>query len=227
MRYEKLKNLSSWKETIFSTIAIVLFLLIYNFFPSNHGSGLWPFFQTITKGFFFLVLAPLLFIKLVLKKKPQNFGLNLKNKKKGFTYAALALVFSLILSYILIKYTDFLQFYKLEASVVNNFWIFLLRDLVILNAVLFIFEYFYKGFVLGVYSEKFLYGAIFIQAFFYLTPNIIFSESFSSIVPTAMIILLGGIVAYSTKSFLYSYFYSLAYSIILDSLVIYSLKSGL
>jgi len=219
--------LISWRETILGTIALLSILFVYLIFPSNYGPGFLPFLQTITKEFFLLFLTPLLFVRFILKKSFQEYGFSLKNKHRGFIYAGSALVFSLILSYILIRYTDFLKFYKLEPVVIVNFWMFLLRELVFFNLILFFYEYFFKGFVLSLYSEKFLYGAIFIQALLYLIPNLVSPNNFLSSAPMAMIALIGGIVAYQTRSFFYSYFYSLAYIIILDSFVIYSLKNGL
>jgi hypothetical protein len=230
MRHAQKLNLSSWKETIFGTFAILLFLSINIFFPSNKNLIIWFFIETFTRAFFLLFLAPILFIKIVLKKNLREFGFNLQNKRKGFFFAFLALVFSLILSYILVRYTEFLKFYKWELppSVFVSFRAFLLKDLLLFGIVSFIFEFFYKGFVLSVYSKKFLYGAIFIQAFPYLLPYLLVPGlSFYNYLPTILIVIIGGLVAYLTKSFLYSYFYGLTYTIIFDSLVIYWLKNGL
>lgn len=227
MRFTKIKNLSAWKETIFSSLAIAIFLLVFYSFPSNYGSGLIPFLQTFTKAFFTMVLGPFLFVKFILKKDFGDFGFNLKNKKNGFISAGVALVFSLILSYILISYTDFLKFYQLQSSVVINFWMFLLKELIFVNLLLFAQEYFYKGFVLTIFSKKFLYGAIFMQALLYLLPQLISGQSFFQIAPAIIMIFIGGIVAYLNQSFFYSYLFSLLYLILLDSYVIHIIKNGL
>lgn len=228
MRLTKTNKLSYWRETIFSTFAVLLFFIVYYLFSSNQTpSGIFPSLLIITKSFFIFFLAPFLFIKYILKENIKNYGFNLKNKRKGFIYAGLALVFSLILSYILIRYTAFLSFYKLDRAVMTNFWLFLLRELVFFNFALFCWEYFFQGFVMNVYSEKFLYGSIFIQAFFYLVLNVIAGENFFSFTSMIMPALIGGIIAYNCRSFFYSYFYSLAYVIILDSYAIYLSKNSL
>lgn len=224
MIFAKIKNLSAWKETIISTIVIVIFLLVYYIFPSNYGQGLIPFIQTLTKGIFLLILGPFLFVKFILRKNFRDYGFNLQNKKRGFILAGTALVFSLILSYILIRYAGFLKFYQLQPAVLVNFWMFLLRELVFLNGLLFVQLYFFQGFVLSVFSEKFLYGAIFLQAALFLLPNLLSQAHPLSYLPMIAIALIGGTVAYISRSFLYSYFYSLVYFVLLDSYVIYALK---
>lgn len=227
MRYHKTERFSFWKETIFSAFAAAFFLVVYYIFPSDYGFGLIPFLQTITKGVFLLIVGPFLFVKFVLKKDFSDYGFNLKNKKIGFISAGIALVFSAILSYILIKSTDFLKFYQLRPSVVANFWMFVLKELVFANLLLFFQEYFFKGFVIRIFSEKFLYGAIFIQTLFYLLPQLLSGQNFFQIIPLAIIALVGGIVAYISRSFFYSYLFSLIYSILLDSAIIYVIKNGL
>ncbi len=227
MRFTKIKNLSAWKETIFSSLAIALFLAVYYIFPSFYGQGLLPIFQTITKSALLLVVAPWLFVRFILQKDFRDFGFNLKNKKIGFISAGIALVFSLILSYILISYAGFLKIYQLQPIVIASFWFFLLKELVLINILLFIQLSFFQGFVLSVFSKKFLYGSIFIQAMLFLLPNLLSQSHPLSYLPMIVIALLGGTLSYINRSFFYSYFYGLAYIILLDSYVIYALKTGL
>lgn len=226
MFYKKTINLSVWKETLLSTIAIIIFMLIFVFFPSESGNGILSFLQGITKYFFMFFLCPWLFVIFVLRKNFSNYGFNIKNKRTGLILAGIALVFSLLLSYILIRYTHLFDAYIATIAVLSNFWIFVLKELVLFNLVLFFMEYFFKGFVLNVYREKFLYGAIFIQAFLYIIPAMLVSSD-ASFIPMIIIATLGGIISYIARSFFYSYLYSLLYFILLDSFAIYLLKNSL
>lgn len=224
MHFAKTNNFSSWKETIFGSFAIILFLAVFYFLPYKTNIGTVAFLQISTKYFFLFLLCPLLFVKFILKKDFKDFGFNMGNKKIGFIWGGITLVFCLILSYILINYTGFLKPYGASLAIPTKFSLFLLFELVLFNIPFFFHEYFFKGFVLSVFSEKFLYGAIFIQAAPVVIPQIISAKSTWEIIPAILVSIFGGFVSYKSKSFFYSYLMGLLYFVILHSYIISLIK---
>jgi len=193
----------------------ILALTIFSFFPSTN------FLEKITKEIFLFFLTPWFFIIFILKEKFANFGFNLENKKQGFYLALIALLISLFLGYFLINFSHFSKSYSIPQGITNNFGLFILYELVLVNIALFFQEYFFKGFLLSLTKEKMGYYSIAFQAIIYLTPLAIISTSLWNIVPLVMISIFGGIISYKTNSFFYSYLYALLFIIFLDAYLIY------
>ncbi len=198
---------------ILSVIATCL--LLFAFFPATN------FFQNLTKEFFFLLLVPFLFVKYFLRKNITEFGFNLKNKKIGFLWSLLALFFSFLFIYLLSNFTSFGKNYHLPKSVSENFYFFLFYELILVNFLFFFQEYFFKGFLLSILREKTDYLSVPIQAIIYLIPLWIFTNSIWQTIPLTILSLVGGIVAYRTKSFFYSYLFGIVFLLMTDAYIIF------
>src|SRR3989339_1651052 len=123
MRYYHKRKLSSRlienKEIVITSGVIVFCLLLSLFFPVQSS------IQLLTRNIFFLIIVPILYYKLILKKKITNFGLTLGDKKAGIFWGVLMLLTTLLTFFLLYTYTDFRKNYLLSSYVVHNFWIFL------------------------------------------------------------------------------------------------------
>ena len=188
------------------------------FFPAQNSA------QVITKNLFFLVLFPVLYIKLVLKQDPSDFGWNLKSKTGSISWGIGITIFTLLLFYLMLKFTLFGTNYVLGDYAKNNFWLFLVYELLVVNFSLFIFSYFFQGFLLFTFQKKFESWAIAAQAILFFA-SLFFTKSLSwQVAPFILLSITGGFLSYKTKSFLYSYFMSIFVIIILDTYIIYSTK---
>jgi uncharacterized protein len=196
----------------------VVSLALFSVFPAS------SFFQNLTKSLFFLIFIPYLYIKYILKENFSDFGFNFRNKKSGFIWAGLALVFSLLLIYLLANYTGFKKNYTLPVNISRSFYLFILYELVMVNILLFIQEYFFKGFMISIFRKKLGYLSVLIQAIIYLIPLWIFSASPWQTFPMIILSLAGGAVAYKSRSFIYSYFFGITFLIITDAYIIYLQK---
>ena len=208
--------------TLFISSFIILACLFLSIsFPAKAGV------QQITKNLSFLVIIPILYIKLILKKNLRDYGLtffNDKNKRNGIIWTPIMFFASLLIIYILINYTDFKKNYNLESYIINNFWFFMIYELILVNILLFIQTFFYQGFIMFTYLKKINYWSIFVQFFLYVI-NITILGSFSwQMVPFIIISLTGGLITYKSHSFIYSYIMGLLFIIILDSYIIYTIK---
>lgn len=222
MEYIRKKKLSvqiiRYKEEIITSCVIVFCLLLSVFFPVQNS------IQLLTRNIFFLVIVPILYYKLVLKKNISNFGLTLGNKKAGILWGILMFFAILLTFFLLYLYTDFKKNYLLSSYIVHNFWIFLIYELILANVFIFIQEFFWRGFILLYFSKKIDFFAIFLQFFLYTLILIPTENSFWQMAPTLVISLFSGIIVYKSRSIFYSWAASLFSLVILDSFIIYHLK---
>lgn len=205
----------SWKK-LFLTLGVILICLL---FFSLIGTE--DFVQKITKSFFFLFLIPFLYVKYVLKENFTNFGFNLNNKKNGFLLSLVTLVIAFLVIYILTIYTNFERKYLLTPGISQSFLFFLVYTLFLINIPLFFQEFFFKGFLLETFRNKWGYFSILFQVIIYLAPLFFLSSNYWNLVPLILISLLGGIVSYLTKSFFYSYFFSILFLILMNAFLVY------
>jgi hypothetical protein len=197
---------------------VLLCLLSSLLFPAKNSA------QTITKSLFFLVLLPIAYIKIILQKNLSDFGWNLKNKALALRWGAGTALFTLIIFYLMLNYTQFKTGYVLEDYIKHNFWLFLAQELVINNFNLFIFSCFFQGFVFFLFADKLKAWTIAVPAGLFFA-ILLFTKTFSwQIAPFILLSLVGGFLTYKTKSFFYSYFMSFFAIIILDAYIIYLTK---
>jgi len=201
------------------TIAFMLLCLVFFIFFPSQGS-----FQGLSKGLFFLVIIPSLYIKFVLQKTPGDFGFSLKNDSTGFIWSFFLLLASLAIFYLALNYTNFKNIYGLPEYLVSNFWLFLAYELILANFLLFIYFYFFQGFMLFYLSARFSYWAIPIQAVFFVLFFLIINNFRWQSFPVLAVFSIGLITTYKTKSFLYAYASGMLAILALDSYLVYTLK---
>ncbi|PIP28141.1 MAG: hypothetical protein COX29_02765 [Candidatus Moranbacteria bacterium CG23_combo_of_CG06-09_8_20_14_all_35_22] len=223
MQHYPKKNLSSFllenKETVITSLVIVFCLALSVFFPTKNSA------QLFTSNIFFLVIIPILYYKLILKRKISELGLVLNDKKIGFFWGALMFLVNLIIFYLLYQFTDFNHNYLLSSYIVHNFWIFLFYEILVANMFVFIQEFFWRGFILLYFSRKIGLLAIFLQFIIFVGVILLISQnSFWQMAPTLVISLTSGIIVYKSRSIFYSWIFSLLSILILDSFIIYHLK---
>ena len=218
----KPKIISQNKEFLTNLIVIAVCFWLFIFFPNSNV------FQKLTSFLFFLFVIPTLYIKLILKKRVADFGLNIQHKKEGFIWGTLMLIVSLVLAYLLIHFTPFLSNYPIPALFVHYFWIFFLSLLTITSLLLFFQEYFFRGFVLFTFSKKTSFWSILIQATLYLSIVLFLQgnikQNLWNLAPMIILSFTGGVTAYKSRSMVYSYASGLLFLIIFNSYLIHLIK---
>jgi hypothetical protein len=207
--------IKSNQEMLVNFSVAVICLLLFSFFPAN------SFSQNLTKSLFFLVFIPFLYIKYILKKNFSDFGFSLKINKDDLIWGGLMLAISLLIIYLLANFTAFGKNYHLSHNVSKSFWLFAFYELVLVNVLFFIQEYFFKGFIISIFRGKIGYLSILIQAIIYLIPLWIFSSSIWQAIPLSIFALAGGLAAFKGRSFIYSYIPGIFFLIITDAYIIY------
>ncbi len=203
------------QELLVSFAVALLCLFSSVVFPAQNSA------QNITKNVFFLILLPMAYIKIILQKDLADFGWNLKNQPATLRWGIALIIFTLAIFYLSINHTQFKTGYVLADYIKNNFWLFLVHELIIVNFIIFIYSYFFQGFLLAILREKFRHWAIALQAGIFFAV-LFFTQAFSwQTMPFILLSITGGMLAYKTKSFFYSYCAGILVIIILDGYIIY------
>lgn len=219
-KYLKKINLLDHQELIMSSVLALTCLFLSVKFPTDPDS----IFQTFTKGLFFLVLVPAIYIKLILKKDLKDFGFNITRKKEGLLWGFLMLILSLAASFAVMKIPGLKNSYHLPSYIHQNFGLFVVYELVLINILLFTYEFFWRGFILFTYSKSFFYWSVPIQAVFFIIFSYFSADISWKYFSLPIFAVTAGITAYKSRSLIFSYAMSLLYMILLDSYLIYLLK---
>lgn len=211
-------KISGWKEEITAVLIIFACLFLLAIFPVNGPS------QKITSSLVFLFILPILYIRLILKESLAEFGLSLKNKNTGLVWGGIMLLVSLIIAFLLITFSKLKTVYLLPSYITASFWLFLVYELIFVNLFFFLQEFFFKGFVLFSFLKKFDYWAIVFSFFVFLILALATGASVWQLAPMLILSITGGIVAYKSRSFIYSYLMGLLFLIFFDAYLIYILK---
>lgn len=211
---QNLNKLFQHKELLVTSMVAVLCLVLFAIFPRENT------FQEIIISLVFLLAIPALYIRIVLRKNFKSFGLGIGNYKAGLIWGAVALLFALLILYILFNYTNFTNEYFIPTRVAQEFKFFLLYELLLVGFFTILYEFFFRGFVMFSFSEKIGYSSVVIQflllvLFYFFTGNMNWS-----VVSYIIIAPLAGWVAYKSQSLLYSLVVNLLFIIIVDTVII-------
>lgn len=218
MYYQKSQLLPNWQTEIISSVMVLMCLFLVSLFPAQDD------LQYFSLYFFALFLLPVLYIKFILKKNLVDFGFNLRNKTMGFSWALGMLIVSFLIIFALMHLFDFEQKYPLPQYLSKSFWLFLFYELVLVNFIYFINEFFFRGFFLALFAKKLGLSSFIIQALVFIV-FLLQSESVDwSLAPLIILSFTGGLVAYKSDSFIYSYLMSLVFILFLDAYIIYLFK---
>ncbi|MFA7319280.1 MAG: hypothetical protein WC022_01650 [Parcubacteria group bacterium] len=213
----QLEKLHPYKELLVTSSVILTCLILSVIFPATNS------FQSVSRNLFFLIVLPVLYIKLILKRDPTEYGWKAGNMKNGLFSAAFALFLGLAVFYLLIRFAGFSSHYHINSLIKNSFGLFLLYELVFLNIFFFAQEFFFKSFVLFSYRQ-FSYWAVLIQSGIYFS-LLVLTKNFSwQTLPVIFVSLVGGFITFKTKSFLYSYIFGLLFIMILDAYIIHLVR---
>jgi membrane protease YdiL (CAAX protease family) len=219
LRFNPIKKTGfSWEELSVNSLVILACLILFLKLPATSS------FQEISKEVFFLVIVPILYIKLILKRSLESFGFSLPKGKVNFFWAGGTLIFSLIIFFFLIKFTGFKANYHIARTIQNNFGAFLFYELLTFNFLFLLQEIFFKGFVLFSFSPKFKSWSILITAAIYCLA--LFSENYFvwQAAPLILFSFLGTWLVYKNNSFWLAYAVGLISIISLDSFLIFISK---
>lgn len=187
------------KEFNIALIFILTSLGVYVFFPAD------GIFQQIITAFVFFAILPLLFNKFILKNSGEVFGFNFANYKQGVLWSAYSLIAVGFIIFISSYFFGFLSKYSVPVFIIGDFSKFLFYEFVLVVPFVFLYEFYFRGFLMPILSAKFGFWAILIQALVFLI--LVLSDNGGSIVQFAPYFIFApfaGLIAYKSKSIFYS-----------------------
>ncbi len=202
-------------KKFFTTAGIIIIsLFLFAIFPASGA------FQQMVSSLTFLLVIPVLYIKIVLKENLPDYGVQKGNWKKGLVWGGFSLLAALAVLYLAINYTAFPQKYSPPDIVKKSFVLFIPYEILFVGFFATLYEFFYRGIAMLGLFRKFGYMAILGQfiiflAFLAITGNI--SWKFA---PYLVASPLAGITAYQSRSLYWSFGVSLLFVVITDAVII-------
>jgi membrane protease YdiL (CAAX protease family) len=206
------------KDFFITLLFIVILLGVYEIFPAKG-----VFQQTIIRSSFFIII-PVIFNKIVLKRKLSDFGLEIGNWKQGFIWSVVSSLVLIIIFSIMIYFFDFLKQYKVPVNIMHDYGRFVFYELTSTFFMVFIFEFFFRGFILFFMEAKMKIWAIVFQALIFGILVITVGYSTWNLLPYLIFAPLGGLIAYKSRSIIYSGALQLIMLIILDATLVHIIK---
>ena len=205
------------KKDIISFLLIILCLFMIKLFPEKDH------FQKLIISLTFLLIVPVLYVKIVLKENLRKFGLKVGEWKPGLIWIFISLVVSSLILYLIYNYLDFAEKYYLPQKTIESFGLFIFYETAIAGFFIALYEFFFRGFIMFGFSEKLKHKAIILQFILFILFLIINKDFNWIFAPYMMTALFSGVIAYKSKSLIYSFLFSWLFIILSDAVYINSL----
>ncbi len=193
-------------------------LVLYGIFPTGNV------FQQIVSSIAFLLVIPLLYIKIILKEPLKKYGIGLGERRQGIIWMGLSLLASILIFYILLQYTSLPQKFQLPGLASEEFSFFVMYELLLVGLFALLYEFFFRGLMTLGLKELGIWTIV-IQSVVFASFFAIIGSFDWSIILFTIISPFAGIVAYRGKSLLYSFGTSLFFVIIADALAVGLIKT--
>jgi membrane protease YdiL (CAAX protease family) len=204
------------KEFIITIFFIITSLLVYAFFPAKNN------FEQVAAALIFFIILPFLLNKFFLKKNLSFYGLSMGDWRQGIKWSGYSLIVMGIVFSILAYYFGFLKNYSVPTFILGNFANFLFYEFVISLFFVFMYEFYFRGFVLFIFAQKIGWWSVLAQAGIFCI--LVFSGmgqlSIYSFLPYIVFSPFAGIITYKSRSILYSGIVQFVILLILNVLVI-------
>ncbi len=203
-------------EVFITLVIIVTSLFLYKVFRVEGD------FQKIVATMSFFFVIPILYIRLILKKPLADFGLQKGDWKVGLKLSMLSLFILIPIFYILFNNFNFIERYYIPVNAITNFKSFVFREIVVVSFFIALYEFFFRGFIMFYFLDKLksgMYSNIIQISAFYIF--LFATNSFGWVIsPYIVIAPLAGLIAYRSRSILYSFVLSWFAILIVDTVFI-------
>lgn len=201
-----------------SGLLVLATLLAYRFFPGD--ARLSGSFQAVVLGAVFFLLVPILYQMFVVKEPLAAIGFSGTAKRYGFLVVPLSVLPILSVWYLLLNTYDVTDGYSVSPLVSDSFPLFLLYETVLVGAIAFLYEVFFRGLVMLSWLASTGIASVFLQS----AVLVLFMLSYGSLgwdrVPMILASVSSGFVAYYTRSLYYSWFAAWLVMFLADSLLL-------
>jgi hypothetical protein len=211
-----LNHLTKNVELSITSLVALICLFLFSLFQRNNLLETF----TIILSFFFLI--PTFYLKFILKKDLQSFGWQVGNFRAGIFWSIVSFLISASLGYIIIYHFRLPEQYQIHF--INNFWFFLIYEVLVIGLYLALYEFFFRGFLMFSFENKLgrltpFFPFLVFALFYWVTGNFIWQSTFFLL--TAF---FSGWITFKSRSIIYSIVYSTLFIIIADTAIIYIMR---
>ena len=187
------------KELSLITLFIISSLWVYAYFPIEN------IFQQLSLVIVFFGLFPFLFNKFFLKKPLTFFGFKFGDWKQGVIWSFFSLIGVIFVLLVLIKFFNFFEKYTVPSFIVYDFWNFVFYEFCLVFLFVWIYEIYFRGFILATFEVRIGYWAILLQTivFTFLVLNL-GGASLYLFLPYLIFAPFAGLIYCKSRSILYS-----------------------
>lgn len=191
------------KRLWMSNVIIAAGLLATFFFPTESGT------QAMIAGFGFLVVLPLLYTRFFLREKLSFLGVSWGDVTRGSIWLGLFLAAFAGSLFAVARYTSLLSRFSVPVSVRESF-LMLLVYIALVGIYVFLFEFFFRGFVMAVWTKAFGPKSIIMQAVLSSVFALVSSHGKVdlSFVVVFVMAICSGFIAFVSRSVWYPFFFS-------------------
>jgi membrane protease YdiL (CAAX protease family) len=166
----------------------------------------------------------MLFNKLILKGKLQDIGIEKGDWRQGLLWGGSSLVVVGTLFVVATYFFGILKNYTVPAQIINSYKNFLFYEFLLVIPTIFIYDFFFRGFIMLTLKNKITYWAIIVQALLFLI-LVMATGSFNwSLAPYLISAPLAGVIVYKSRSVFYSTIFQFIIIIILDATIVRLIK---
>mgnify|MGYP001056319019 CR=1 FL=1 len=182
--------------------------------PDDLFFGIW---QSIFVYAVFLLILPMAFVRFVLREPAANFGLQVKRlSRKDAAWFAVLFLSALAVTFLAAEVFDTQAFLKPPEFALVSFWLFLLFVVLLHGIFTFFYEVFFRGFLLLGTARSLGHWSILLSFFAFL----VFLWASGTLgwqnVPVIISSLFAGVLAYRTRSILWSFLFSFFFGILVS-----------
>jgi len=191
------------KPFVTTGLLVLGVLFSYLFLPPTPGVD--ESVQALLWGSVFLILVPMLHVRLVLKRPISSMGFTRTARRFGLPAVFLSVVSLLSVWFLILRLYEVRTLYSLSPAVRESFPWFLFYETALVGTVSLIYETFFRGLVMLSWLSGFGVVSVFLQSgiqvvFLGLTGGFVWQN-----VPMMLAGLASGFVGYYTRSLWYSW----------------------
>ena len=196
------------KDFVLSILFIISILIIYSLFPA---SGV---FQQIIVMLVFFGIIPILFNKIILINSLNVFKIQTGNWKQGIIWGGISFFISVALFFLSLYFIDFFRKRGVPETILFDFKKFVFYEVILVLPVIFIYDLFFRGFVISISEIKLKYSGV------------LQGEGLDKlvIIPFLINAPLAGWVVYKSESILYATIFQFLSLVVLDAGFIFLIK---
>ena len=206
------------KEFLIITVFIIGLLIIYGLFPVRN-----VFQQIIVMATFFGII-PIIFNKFILKKELGEIGVKVGDWKNGLIWSGVSIIIIGLVFLIIIYFFNFLKYYNIPSIIIHNYKNFLLYEFLSVLPAVFLYDIFFRGFIILTLEKKLFYWTVVVQALLFLALVLATRSPVWTLVPYLISAPLAGLIVYKSRSIFYSTVLQFIVILLLDANIVRLIK---